>query len=83
MRRHDLDPVSLVAGVVLAAIGVGFLTNSLQLTRLDGEWVWPVAAVAIGIAILLSSLRSGESDDERGETPAERETARLDMEPSP
>jgi hypothetical protein len=52
MRRHELDPVSLVFGFAFTAAGTLFLADRLdQAVRL--RWLWPVLLLALGLAILL------------------------------
>jgi hypothetical protein len=52
MRRHALDPVSLVFGFAFTAAGVLFLAGQLdQAIRL--RWLWPVLLLALGLGILL------------------------------
>jgi len=61
VRRHDLDVVALVAGVVLCAIGAA----ALLVRPFDPEllrWVWPGALIIVGLAVLLGSRPSGRAD---------------------
>jgi hypothetical protein len=52
MRRHELDPVSLVFGFAFSSAGLLFLAGRLdQAVRL--RWLWPVLLLALGLAILL------------------------------
>jgi apolipoprotein N-acyltransferase len=52
MRRHELDPVSLVFGVAFTSAGLLFLAGRIdQAVRL--RWLWPVLLLALGLAILL------------------------------
>ena len=52
MRRHDLDPVSLVFGFAFAGLGLVFLFGGAdQALRL--RWVWPLFLLALGVAILV------------------------------
>jgi hypothetical protein len=52
MRRHELDPVSLVFGFAFTSAGLLFLAGHLdQAVRL--RWLWPVLLLALGLAILL------------------------------
>jgi hypothetical protein len=72
MKRHGLDPVSLVTGVILAALGVGFFTDRIQLNETSFAWFWPLTAVAIGAVIVASSL-SGGARSERDDTPTDED----------
>jgi hypothetical protein len=49
--RHDLDVVSLVAGVVFGGTAVVFLVD--RATGLSGRWVWPVLLILVGVVGLL------------------------------
>jgi hypothetical protein len=52
MRRHELDPVSLVFGFAFTAAGALFLAGRLdQAVRL--RWLWPVLLLALGLGVLL------------------------------
>ena len=74
MQPHRLDPVSLVFGLVFAALGVGFLLAPSGILELPWEWLVPVAIGAAGVAVLASVARgrSGSRALERGE-PADLE----------
>ncbi len=59
MRRHDLDILSLVAGIAFTGAGLVFLIDrDLGLT---GRWVWPVLLIVVGVAGLVAS-RTGSHD---------------------
>jgi hypothetical protein len=52
MRRHELDPVSLVFGFAFTAAGLLFLAGRVdQVVRL--HWLWPLLLLALGLGILL------------------------------
>lgn len=61
MRRHRLDMVSLVAGVLFVAFAVLFLLDRLDVVdALDDDavaWVLPAVLVTLGLIGLASSLR--------------------------
>jgi len=50
MRRHDLDWVSLIAGLVFLVFAVTYTVVSLTDVTLDGRFVWPIVLVALGAA---------------------------------
>jgi hypothetical protein len=52
MRRHELDPVSLVFGFAFTAAGALFLAGRIdEAVRL--RWLWPVLLLVLGLGILL------------------------------
>ena len=56
MRRHELDWVSLVAGLVFVAIAAAYLLQvSLDVTIAAG-WVLPITLIGLGVAGLATSL---------------------------
>jgi hypothetical protein len=58
MRRHELDPVSLVFGFAFTGLGLLFLIGQAdQALRL--RWVWPLLLLALGAGILLDVARGG------------------------
>ncbi|MBW8826460.1 MAG: hypothetical protein JF603_08935 [Acidobacteria bacterium] len=57
MTRHDLDPVSLVAGVVFTAIAAVSLLDHANVVDVQGKWVWPVLLIGLGLAGLVAALR--------------------------
>jgi hypothetical protein len=62
VRRHELDPLSLIFGLMLTAAGALFLSDNIEFTDLNGEWLWPVPLVIIGVVMLVSALT--RRDDE-------------------
>jgi cytochrome c oxidase subunit IV len=58
--RHDLDVVSLVAGVLFGGTAVAFLVD--RATGISGRWVWPVLLILVGIVGLLV-VRAGNRPD--------------------
>lgn len=56
-RKHELDAVSLMAGLLLVLIAGLFLVGDLTAVELDGRWVWPGALMVVGVAGLASTLR--------------------------
>ena len=67
MARHPADFVSLIFGVLFAAIGVVLLLGRLDGIRLD--WVLPVATVVLGVLLIVLARSIGrESNDEPAES---------------
>jgi hypothetical protein len=53
VRPHDLDVLSLVAGIAFSGAGLVFLIDrDLGLT---GRWMWPVLLILVGVAGLIAS----------------------------
>jgi hypothetical protein len=77
MRRHELDPVSLVFGFAFTAAGTLFLAGRLdQAVRL--RWLWPLLLLALGLGILLDlNTRRPKAPADAGEAepPAPAEPA--------
>jgi hypothetical protein len=56
MRKHPLDPFSLIAGALFAVIGVLYLVASLDNEQVDGHLVIPAAFITLGAAGLASAV---------------------------
>jgi hypothetical protein len=89
MRRHELDPVSLVFGFAFAAVGLVFLLGDAdQALRL--RWIWPLLLLGLGAGILFDLARSNrrpepdpaltDRDADRDPLPSDREDD-LDLAP--
>ncbi|HSN06653.1 MAG TPA: hypothetical protein VLV82_04840 [Candidatus Angelobacter sp.] len=50
MRRHDLDWVSLIAGLVFLGFAAVYAVAALTDLTIDGRFVWPIVFVALGAA---------------------------------
>ncbi|MDQ4149770.1 MAG: hypothetical protein M3164_07280 [Actinomycetota bacterium] len=59
MKRHRFDLLSGVFGLVYTVLGIRLLAGPVHLPDLDLDWIWPLAAVALGVALLVSARRSG------------------------
>ena len=63
MKRHPLDPLSLVFGLLFAGIGAAFLVADVHIGNTNMRWVWPVALLGLGaIMIALGARRASEND---------------------
>ena len=60
MRRHPLDPVSLIAGLLFAGLSISLLTGRLTAGTRHLTLVWAVGAVILGLGLLASGRRSHE-----------------------
>lgn len=56
MPRHELDAVSLMAGVGFAGLGIAALVGGHA--GVAGRWTWPVLLIVVGIVGLVASRRS-------------------------
>lgn len=56
MERHDLDPVSLIFGIVFLGLASTALFDNLDLTFFEARWIWPVLLIVAGALILVSSI---------------------------
>ena len=68
MPSHDLDPISLIAGVFFGGSALVFLLD--QWAGFEGRWVWPVLLILIGVVGLLASRGkpSAEPDEVQAES---------------
>jgi hypothetical protein len=66
MSRHPFDALSAFFGFVFTAAAVVVLIAGRAALDWDTRWVWPTAALALGVILLLSGLRSGSRRNRRG-----------------
>jgi hypothetical protein len=71
MKRHDFDPISLVAGVLFTGLGIASLTGSVRYEDLDLSWVWPLTIAALGLALLIGAVERGSREAPESEAPTE------------
>lgn len=64
MPRHDLDILSLLAGVVAAGSAIVFLVDRSSL--LPARWAWPILLIVIGVAGLVASRRGNSRGPDSG-----------------
>ena len=57
MKRHRLDPFSLVFGATFATIGALFLFARTDVQDLHLKWIWPVPLIVLGAVIIVLSMR--------------------------
>ncbi|HEX3623183.1 MAG TPA: hypothetical protein VHT97_12785 [Acidimicrobiales bacterium] len=55
MPRHDLDGLSLLAGMIFA--GTALVSLLTQGAGLESRWTWPVLLIVAGVAGLLATRR--------------------------
>ena len=68
MRRHDMDLVSLISGVVFALVAVAYLLSAAADEGVDLAWLAPLALVGLGVAGLAGALRGSRDDASRDDT---------------
>jgi len=80
MERHHLDVLSLFSGLLFVAIAVVGLTDLITLSLADLRWLGPLAVVAFGVVLVVTSAGGrGEADDgDRDDEAADDEAARDD-----
>lgn len=57
MKRHGLDLVSLIAGLVFAVVAGAHLAAEASDTGVDLTWLFPLVLVGLGVAGLAGSVR--------------------------
>jgi hypothetical protein len=63
VRRHELDWVSLIAGLVFTVFAALYLLTPLVDVSLDGRYVWPVVLVALGVGGLAAAVRANAREE--------------------
>jgi len=58
MNRHEVDVVSMVSGLLIVLLAGLFLLDDLTSLSVDTRWVVPMVLLTVGIAGLVTSLRS-------------------------
>lgn len=59
MKRHDLDPVSLLCGLVFAGLALSLVTGVMSPAPRHLNLIWPAAVVVLGLALLASGRGRG------------------------
>lgn len=62
MKRHELDLTSLVSGAVFLVVGIGYLLELTVDYSVSPRWVWPLVLIGVGLAGLLSTVKSGRRE---------------------
>jgi len=69
VRRHDLDALSLVSGLLFTGLGLLLLSGDPARGSISLAWVGPIVAVGIGVLVVLAA-RPRRSDTTDGAEPA-------------
>lgn len=68
MKRHPLDPVSLVFGVLFLAVAalVALPASPFDLLEMGDilAWLLPIALVGVGAALLVPAMASDTGDED-------------------
>ena len=70
MRKHDLDWVALIAGVLFSGLAVAYIVASLADVSVDGRFVWPAVFIALGAAGVATAV-TANAREEKAFAPAE------------
>jgi hypothetical protein len=69
VKRHPLDPFSLVFGAMFALVGMLFLFARVDIGSLHLKWVWPIPLIVLGILIIGLAARSEARPEELDDQP--------------
>jgi len=61
VRKHRLDPFSLVFGATFSLIGGLFLFARMDVEDLHLKWIWPLPLIVLGTLIIALSMREGRT----------------------
>ena len=65
MRKHPLDLVSLIAGLLFTGMAVAYIIGAYTDIRLDPRLALPLTLVGLGITGLAASLLAQHRSDRR------------------
>ncbi len=57
MRRHELDALSLVFGLLFLVVGIVFFVARPDIAEIGPRWIWPVPALALGLLVFLYGVK--------------------------
>lgn len=63
MRKHELDWVALIAGVLFTGLAAAYLVGAVSDRTVDGRFVWPLVLVAIGAAGVVAAVRANSREE--------------------
>jgi hypothetical protein len=73
VRKHRLDPFSLVLGATFSVLGALFLFVRTDIEDLHLKWIWPVPLIVLGSLIIALSVREGRPRPDSKPLPAARD----------
>jgi len=65
MKRHPVDVISLVFGLIFLAMGIPLALADSGFELASGRWIAPGLLIAVGVVVLVSTL-PGRSSPESG-----------------
>lgn len=65
MRRHDLDWISLIAGIVFTGLALLYLVVGVTDVNVDQRFVWPLVLVALGAAGIATAVSANMREEKR------------------
>lgn len=65
MRRHQLDLLSLIAGLLFTGLAAAYIIGAYTDIRLEPQYVLPITLVALGLAGLGGSLLAQRRSDQK------------------
>ena len=68
MKRHPIDPFSLISGIFVTVVAVAALTGPWSLEV--GAWAWPTALILLGVVILGLAIAGSRRQPATGLDPA-------------
>ena len=74
MKRHRLDPFSLVFGATFSLLGGLFLFARTDVEDLHLKWIWPVPLIVLGVLIIAISIRESRPKTSEPASDIEDET---------
>lgn len=64
MKKHEIDPVSGLFGVVFSALGIGFLVGNVDWASVRPIGLAAAVVALVGVAILATAVRSAMTGDQ-------------------
>ena len=67
LAGHRVDVGALIFGVILLLVGGYYLlvnTFGIQLPQLDWDQIWPIALIALGLAVVAKAVVSRTGSDQ-------------------